>query len=52
MITTSYDKLWGEFYNEQTALASEDELDPLGTATGGEAIGERQSSSLAHTILR
>ena len=46
--------LWGRFYHEQTALASVHGLDQsriVGTATGDEAVGKGQPSSLAHTIL-
>ena len=42
---TSYDKLWGRFYNEHTALASVHGLDRsriVGSATDGEVVSEGQ----------
>ena len=49
---TLYDKLWGQFYNEQTVLAGVHGINQLGNAIGGKATSKGQPYSLAHTILR
>ena len=57
-ITTSYDKLWGQLYNEQTELSSVHGLDwsriiGTGNGTDGEAVSEGQPihSFTRHVLL-